>query len=393
MNARESSLTRAFGARMRRRSFLQLLTALAGATVIGCRSGDDADVPTPTAPRPTADAEAFVLAVAGYDDPEVWAGRTLVVASFEGDYRDAQARAIFEPFQRLTGAEIKVERSDTTDLRGQVEDGDSGVDVSDVLSEDVLPLANLGVLEEMNYNVINPEGLLAELRMEHGVGSSVFSTVLAYLSDTWPDRPAPGDWADFWDIDTYPGTRGLHRDPQTTLEFALLADGVAPDALYPLDIPRAFASLDRIQPALTLWWEQGAQPAQIMSSGDLDMVAAWHSRIERIRAEGTAAEISWRDGALSGDSWVIPKGSPNLDVAMDFVNFATRPEVCAAFSSIVPFGPVHDGAFALLPPETARRLPSFPANRAVQFAINFEWWFNNREAVVVEFDEWFADHP
>jgi len=370
-----------------------MMAVTASATLLGCAGSNDDTSPSPTSPPPTADIEALVTNVAGYTDPSTWAGRTLVVASFEGEYRDAQARAIFEPFERLTGARIEVERSDTNNLRDQVESNDAGVDVSDVLTEDVLPLANLGLLEELNYGVIDPEGLITELRMDHGVGSSVFSTALAYLIDAWPDQPAPRGWSDFWNLEEYPGTRGLHREAQTTLEFALLADGVAQDELYPLDIPRAFASLDRVQPALTLWWEQGAQPAQIMSSGDLDMVAAWHSRIERIRLEGTAAEIQWRGGALAGDSWVVPKGSPNVDVAMDFINFATRPEVCAAFSSLVPFGPVHDGAFELLPLEIAQRLPIYPENREAQFVVDFDWWFNNREAVNAQFDDWFSEHP
>jgi putative spermidine/putrescine transport system substrate-binding protein len=78
---------------------------------------------------------------------------------------------------------------------------------------------------------------------------------------------------------------------------------------------------------------------------------------------------------------------------MDFINFATRPEVCAAFASLVPFGPVHGGAFDLLPEEVARRLPSFPQNLEQQFALDYDWWFNNREQVEAQFDEWFADHP
>jgi putative spermidine/putrescine transport system substrate-binding protein len=377
---------------MHRRAFLRLATAAAGAAVFGCSVRDD-NSPTPTPPAPTPNAEALVRTVEGYADPSRWAGRTIAVATWEGEYRDAQERAIFEPFQRLTGAKIDIERSDTVDLRQQVEDGDVDVDVSDVLTEDVLPLANLGILEELDYTIINVEGLFPELRMDHGIGSSFFSTVLAYLPEAWPDKQGPQGWADFWNVDAYPGTRGLHREAQTTLEFALLADGVARGDLYPLDVRRAFRSLDRIRPAMTLWWEQGAQPAQIMSSGDLDMVAAWNGRIERIRGEGATAEIQWNGGALSGDSWVIPKGTENLDIAMDFINFATRPEVCAAFAAIVPFGPVHVGAFDLLPTSIARQLPTFPANRDVQFAVNFDWWFNNREAVSAQFDEWFEEHP
>jgi putative spermidine/putrescine transport system substrate-binding protein len=78
---------------------------------------------------------------------------------------------------------------------------------------------------------------------------------------------------------------------------------------------------------------------------------------------------------------------------MDFINFATRPEVCAAFSSLVPFGPVNRQAFDLIPAEIADRLPTAPQHKDVQFTIDFEWWFKHREATEAEFEEWLSEHP
>jgi putative spermidine/putrescine transport system substrate-binding protein len=377
-----------------RRRFLQLATVAAGGLLVPACMNDSDDVPpgaTSTA-APETD-EVMVTAVPGYDNPTVWEGRTLTVTSWGGEYEDAQRTAIIEPFERLTGAKVNVSATDITQLRRMVENEETEWDVSDVLTEDVLPLANLGVLETLDYNVIDGDGIFAEARLDHGVGSSFYSTVLTYRTDLWQDLPPPGSWRDFWDVERYPGTRGLHRQPQGTLEFALLADGVALDELYPLDVLRAFAALERILPSITLWWEQGAQPAQMVTSGDLDMVSAWHSRIFRLREESTSVAIQWNGGALSGDSWVIPGGAPNLDVAMDFINFATRPEVCAAFSTLVPFGPVNARTFDLLPVEITDRLPTAPQHLDVQFFTNFEWWFQHREAIEAEFDDWMAEHP
>jgi putative spermidine/putrescine transport system substrate-binding protein len=376
-----------------RRRFVQLAALAAGGVLLPACLNDDDNPPAATATmQPEADV-VLVPAVPGYDDPAVWAGRSLTVTSWGGEYEDAQKRAIIEPFERLTGAQIETSATDIVQLRKMVEDEETRWDVSDVLTEDVLPLANLGVLETIDYNVIDPKGLFDEARLDHGVSSSFYSTVLTYRTDRWPDLQPPGSWRDFWDVDRYPGTRGLHRQAQGTLEFALLADGVALDELYPLDVPRAFAALDIILPAMTLWWEQGAQPAQMVTSGDLDMVSAWHSRIYRLQDEAPTVGISWNGGALSGDSWVIPKGAPNLDVAMDFVNFATRPEVCAAFATLVPFGPVNSDTFDLLPAEVVERLPTAPQHRDIQFMTNFEWWFQHREAVEAEFEDWMAEHP
>jgi len=381
--------------RLTRRRFLQFAALATGGLLLpACMSDDDESTGTPGATStPSEDELVVVTAVSGYDNPTVWEGRTLTVTSWGGEYEEAQRRAIFEPFERLTGAKIDVAGTDVAELRRMVEQEETSWDVSDVLFEDVLPLANLGVLQTLDYNVIDPEGLSSSSRMEHGVASSYYSTVLTYRTDRWPDLPAPASWRDFWDIERYPGTRGLHRQPQGTLEFALLADGVALDEIYPIDVPRALSVLDRVVPEIALWWEQGAQPAQMVTAGDLDMSSAWHSRILRLQDEEAAFAIQWNGGALSGDAWVIPGGTPNLDVAMDFINFATRPEVCAAFSTIVPFGPVNTGTFDLLPPEITERLPTAPQHRDVQFITDFEWWFQHREAVEAEFDDWMAEHP
>jgi putative spermidine/putrescine transport system substrate-binding protein len=376
-----------------RRRFLGLAALASGAAVLAtCR--DERSTVSPTAtPTSEASPEPDVLSVEGYDDPTVWEGRTITVTSWGGEYQGAQERAFFEPFQRLTGARIETATTEIPALRRQVAADDTRWDVCDVLLDDVLPLANLGALELLDYNVIRTHGIFSDVRFDHGVGSSYFSTVLAYLTGRWPEQPPPGGWADFWDQARYPGTRGLHLNPQGTLEFALLSDGVSIDDLYPLDVDRALMRLTEIVPFIVLWWEQGAQPIQMLSTGDIDMVAAWNSRIERIRQEGFGVDIQWNGGALSGDAWVIPKGAPNRDVAMDFINFATRPETTAAFSTIVPFGPVNRNAFELIPPEIAVRLPSYPEHRDRQFTVNAEWWFRHREGVQQQFDDWYAQLP
>lgn len=379
---------------LHRRDLFRLIALGAGAVVLaGCERSDDNGEPTPGGSPGSTPVGTTISTVVGYDNPTIWTGQTLTVTSWGGEYQDAQEQAIFEPFQRLTGAKIRTETTDIPVLRDQVESEDVTWDVCDVLLEDVIGLANLGAIEEIDYNVIDADGIFDDVRLDHGVGSSYYSTLQAFQLNRWEGVPDPSTWADFWNLDRYPGTRGLHQQPQTTLEFALLADGVPLNELYPLDVDRAFAMLDRIRDAITLWWEQGAQPAQILNSGDLDMTAAWHSRVERVRADGAPVGISWNGGALSGDAWVIPKGSANREVAMDFINFATRPEVCAAFSTLVPFGPVNRNAFDYIPQAVAELLPSYPPHKDVQFTIDFDWWFNQQEELTERFDAWLTEHP
>jgi putative spermidine/putrescine transport system substrate-binding protein len=374
-----------------RRRFLQQASLVAGGLVLaGCSSSGE--VGTATAepePDPTS-TPVLIESVAGFDDPNRWEGRTLTVTSWGGDYQQAQHQAIFEPFERLTGASIETSTTDIAILRTQIDSGSVAWDVCDVLMEDVLPLANLGAIAAIDFEEIDTDDLIPEAMMEHALASSFYSTVLAYRADFWEGGREPGSWMDFWDVERFPGTRGLHRDPQTTLEFALIADGVEIDDLYPLDVERALESLERIRPHLLLWWEQGAQPSQMITSGDIDMVSVWNSRIDRLSVDGAPVLIQWNQGALSGDAWVLPNGSDNRDVAMDFLRFASRPEPVAAFSSLVPFGPINERAFELLEDEFRERLPTSPDLLPRQFHIDQAWWFANRETVSVQFEEWLA---
>ena len=55
-------------------------------------------------------------------------------------------------------------------------------------------------------------------------------------------------WADLFDTAKIPGKRTFYKwSAPGVLEIALLADGVAPDKLYPLDLDRAFKKLDTIK--------------------------------------------------------------------------------------------------------------------------------------------------
>ena len=359
------------------------MTGLVG--LAGCRDevGTPTATPTVAAPTPTP-----VLTVEGYTDPTRWAGRQIVVATASGEYEDAQRLTIFEPFERLTGAAVSVEALDLDDLRGQVESGDVIWSLCDVATDDVLPLANAALIQDIDYTIVDGTDLYPGTRMAQGVGASLFSVVMALRTDIYTS--VPSSWQDFWDLVQFPGNRGLQRTPVGTLEFALLAAGVPISGLYPIDIDRAFEMLDLIKPFVFLWWEQGAQPVQMLASNDAALASAWHNRVERLSEEGAPISISWNGTAIDADSWVVPAGAPETELAMDLINFATRPEVSAAFSAHFPFGPTNQRAYEFLPPEALDTLPGSPVLAGVQFTLDFEWWFKNGEETTLRFEEWLS---
>ena len=62
------------------------------------------------------------------------------------------------------------------------------------------------------------------------VANIVWSTIYAY--DKTKMSKAPTSIADFFDTKGFPGKRGMRKTPKANLEFALMADGVAPGDVY-----------------------------------------------------------------------------------------------------------------------------------------------------------------
>jgi putative spermidine/putrescine transport system substrate-binding protein len=345
-------------------------------------------------PEPIPTQAPLSSPVAGYSDPAKWTGRTLNIAAWGGDVQDAQDTAFFQPFEEATGVSLQTKSADLDRLREQVESEDVSWDVITLPAQDALALARTEYLEPIDFGVVDKAPLVPEIVLQYAVGEAFFSTVIVYPAD----RPTPpGGWPDFWTFspressdDPIPAEdlRALQRSPVGTLEFALLADGVTIDALYPLDIERAFASLDKIRNYVVAWYEDGKQPLELIVADQVAMASAWNVRAWQL---GVTTEVGtqWNGGMLSADMWVVPRGAPNKDVAMDFINFATRAIPSANFARLVPFGPINREAPALLDPERLQEMPSAPENFRSQFIQNWAWWADNDEAVRQRFEDWF----
>ena len=172
--------------------------------------------------------------------------------------------------------------------------------------------------------------------------------------------------------------------------FALFADGVPRNKIYPIDVDRGFKKLNEIKPHIKVWWTQGNQSQQLLRDGEVDMIGMWNARGSELKNQGVPCEVVW-DGALfSNTMWGVAKGSPNAKAAWQFVQFASGPERQAEFAKRLYYGPTNPEAYKFLTPEVARQLPSYPENLAKEVVIDPEWEAKNADAMQERFTQWLA---
>ncbi len=314
---------------------------------------------------------------------------TIVVNGSGGSLAEAIKRLFEDPFTTATGVKVQATAPvSLPKLKAMVESGNVEWDLTELNGDDVALAAEAGWLEEIDYSIVDPENKLPEIaKLPTALCRASYSTVLAYRTDRFGGT-APKTWADFWDVNAFPGPRSLQNSPKANLEFALIADGVPLDKLYPLDIDRAFAKLDEIKDHVPVWWENGAQHVQLLVDGEVNMTSCWNGRITPLKNEAKPVDISWDGGALMLSYLGIPKGAKHPKEAMLFMKFRIDPAASAEFVKLVPYPGFVPGMMELLEPEFVATLPTAPENAAVQFRFGADWWAANLAPVQDRWNEW-----
>jgi putative spermidine/putrescine transport system substrate-binding protein len=249
-----------------------------------------------------------------------------------------------------------------------------------------------GLAEPIDWTIFKKGTLPAEAIVAngHGVASNIQGTNLCYRRDKFPNG-GPRSWADFWDVKQFPGARGLCiNDSPRTLIFALLADGVPADRLYPLDIDRAFKKLDQIKPHIKVWWREGNQSQQLIRDGELDMMSIWNGRATELKEAGVPVELIWNGAVRSTSTWCVLKGAPNRKLAWEFIQFAAQPKPQAEFNRRLYYGPTNPAAFEFIPHDIAVVLPTYSENLAVSIREDDEWEADRIVALEERFTQWLA---
>jgi putative spermidine/putrescine transport system substrate-binding protein len=332
----------------------------------------------------------------------------VVVMSWGGSYGKSQNEAYLKPFTTETGIKTTMVDSDNpaTPVKAMVEANNVTVDVVDIEYADAIRLCDEGLLEIFDASTL-PAGddgtpamddFLPGAVTDCSVATIVFSTMYAYDTTKFANG-GPKTMADFFNMEAFPGKRGMRKGAKANLEMALMGDGVPAAEVYTVlatdeGVDRAFAMLDKIKTD-TVWWEAGAQPPQLLADGEVAMTTAYNGRIFAAAvAEGKPFESVWDGQVYEYDVLAVPKGAKNKDAAMQFIAYATGTQRLADQAKYIAYGPARkssgplvglyeDGKTAMAP-----YMPTDAANLTNALASDFEFWADRDTQLNERFNSW-----
>ena len=299
------------------------------------------------------------------------AASEIVLCNWGGAAVDAFQKAFGAPFTAATGMKVVIDGAGPENgaVRAMVEAKKVIWDVTDSGIGDSLTLGKGGYLEPIDYTIVDKSKLGPGFAVEHGVGNYVYSNILAFDSSKMNGQ-MPTSWADFFDFDKYPGKRTMCKWIEGQLEGVLLADGVSPDKMYPLDVDRAFAKLkphlDKI-----VFWEGGAQSQQFFRDGEVVMGNIWHTRANLLKKESAGKfDWTWNQNLLFASAWCVPKGNPAGKSVFNFINSSLDPDGQISLLRAMGNGPTNPKALDLMTPADKAVYPLAPENAKTQFKIS-----------------------
>jgi putative spermidine/putrescine transport system substrate-binding protein len=259
--------------------------------------------------------------------------------------------------------------------------------VTEINSADARRASRLGLLEPIDDRIVDRSSYPAQARDKFLLTTSIYSTLMAFRTDAFKDV-RPRTWTDFWDVKKFPGPRSMWNSPVDNLEIALLADGLKPEDLYPLNVDRAFRKLDEIKRHVAVWWTSGAQHAQILVDKEVVLSTGWNGRFYTAIKGGAPIAVSWSQGIIKQAYFGIPKGAKEQYWGQQFLSVMLDAKAQAAFANLFVSPGLNPESLRYADPVVKEFLPTDPANFNQQLWQNDSWWDNNVELVKERWQRW-----
>lgn len=303
--------------------------------------------------------------------------RPFTFTSWGGALSAMEKEAFMDPAEKLFNVKI-VNTSPTAQakIKAMVEANAVEWDLVDVGGRSIFVGRDQGFLEPIDYGIVtNAKNLDKRWVQSHGVYTSTGATLIAWNDKAFPGGKGPQSWKDFWDVKNFPGARGLYKLMYYNYEAAMLAAGLKESEMYPVTpekAKQAIAKIAEIKPHVKVWWTAGAQPPQLLSSGELAMCSVWSGRLFDALKEKAPVGFTFKDGIAWGNAFVVPKGTPHKELAMKIINYALTDEAQTRLLPVGVYGPVLESAARKATPEQAKQQVMHPDNLKQMMVLNDE---------------------
>lgn len=321
-----------------------------------------------------------VLAMAALLAGPALAEGEVVMQDPGGAYGDALQEVMYDSFEEETGIDVVTvqEARSGPRIKAQVEAGKTEWDLTFIFDQETKLLGDC-CLADIDYDKMSDEAkktlasMPENLKRPKGVALQVIGVAMVYNTDVYSEQQ-PTSWADFWDVEKFPGKRCLPAWPRFVMEAALMADGVAKEDLYPVDMERALKKIEEIKPHVSKWWTTSAQAPQLLLDGEADMCMAYTGSSSVLALEGAPLEVEWNQGFVYYDFFSIPKDAPNYDNALKLLSWRMDSQRAAELTSVYPVALPSPLVYEAADPEISKYWANNPENLAKAIEWSPDYW-------------------
>ncbi len=310
----------------------------------------------------------------------------LVIATFGGDWGNAQRKIWFDEFEKEFDVKITdIEYNGDYNLT-KLKAKNGEWDIIDIEELEMLRGVNDNLWAPINYKNIDKKSILDKAALDFAVGSVAYSLVIGYDSEIFSSNQILG-WKSFFDP-ALKGKRGFRTAPQYIVEGIWLANNPSLD-LYTLPIEE---SKKRLESYFTLFkrqfgvdniitFETYGQPQDLIKRKTVSMAYGTNGRMMAEKLNGANIGVCWDQSILTIEYYVISKKSKNQDLAQKFITFILEKENQANMGKFIPYGPVNQTAFENLTAKEKSLLPTSPEIYPKTFLYNAGWWLENEKDI------------
>jgi len=315
------------------------------------------------------------------------------VASYGGALNNYLKNDFAVPFEKKTGIRVNFGSGASLALaKLQTASGSAAQwDMINLTGGEYVAAVKDKLVVPYDYKIIDTTQVPTQYKEEYGIKYSLYLFVMSWDRKKIADDKAPKTWAEFWDTKRYPGKRSMDANISdgSTLELALLADGVPLDKLFPLDVERALKSLDKLGRDNIIWYTANQEPIQQLTSGAVSLAAVFDGRVLLANKAGANLGFTPDYAAVSGNYYCVSAASANKKEAFELLNFMLNDlDGIASYMASTAYAIPNTAALSRVPKSIADILPTNPALQDKVFIKNDAWWAANLDKTEQQFKEW-----